>query len=82
MMFGVMQCSGQWPFYGAAAILHEKHLGPASDLETFFDLLPESVDTPRRWSSEDLAAMQYSEIVGGVSLGPWRHVGQGLLGPC
>lgn len=66
-------CSEQWPFYGAAAILYESHLGDASALRVFLELLPTSVDTPRHWSPGELAAMQYTETVAAVSLKYKKH---------
>ncbi|KAK9826238.1 hypothetical protein WJX74_001894 [Apatococcus lobatus] len=59
--------SGQWPFYGAAAILYESHLGAASGFQAFLELLPDGVDIPRHWSPEELAAMQYTETVAAVA---------------
>ncbi|KAK9865760.1 hypothetical protein WJX84_006773 [Apatococcus fuscideae] len=58
---------GQWPFYGATAVLYESYLGSASGLQAFLELLPDSVDIPRHWGPEDLAAMQYSETAAAVA---------------
>ena len=60
------ECRGQWPFYGATAVLYESYLGSASGLQAFLELLPDSVDIPRHWGPEDLAAMQYSETAAAV----------------
>lgn len=54
----------QLPWYGrlAAKLLHEASLGPASQLGTFIELLPASVDLPALWSQEQLQQLQYPAL--------------------